>query len=353
MRGRGRDLQGSQRYCYCCGQAGHFSYQCTNPIKCFRCKGEGHRQFDCPEKNTAPKGNTQPHVHNEKALAGIEVENVERPGRRRFDFTRATVRRGDVNIIEGMERYLPPKTTLLTELIEFWAALLWTLSLIWRPVTRIWKGISNLIVYLLVCMKLKAGKGHLKCHHDEESGCIGDCDACKMIGNRLRRGKSDTYCNHTWWDHKFIHWRHHKVRRVPVFHLKEQSARHTLRKQHSQEIRTAGDEMWHQMMEVCAGEFGKTAPCLIPGIVNGVGVDLLADTGAIISVISEQMVKELRLDSKIEPWELGPIKTANGNPFDIMRVVTIDVLIGGAVYHIQSSHGENVIQRINTRKRYT
>ena len=90
------------------------------------------------------------------------------------------------------------------------------------------------------------------------------------------------------------------MRKASVFYTREQSTMHTLRRCYFHKIQAAEDVMWHKMMEVYAGEFGKTTPCLIPEQVNGVGVDLLADTGATISVISERMAKELRLDYRIE-----------------------------------------------------
>jgi len=86
-------------------------------------------------------------------------------------------------------------------------------------------------------------------------------------------------------------------------------------------------------MEVCAGEmigFGHTSPCLVPATINQQVVEMLTDTGATVSLISERMVNDLQLNKAIEPWKLGPVKTANGNPLDIRGVISLTAKIGNA-----------------------
>jgi len=46
--------------------------------------------------------------------------------------------------------------------------------------------------------------------------------------------------------------------------------------------------------------------------------------------MSEQMVKSLGLAGEIQPWEMGPVKTANGSKLEIKGVITITAMLGDA-----------------------
>ena len=116
-------------------------------------------------------------------------------------------------------------------------------------------------------------------------------------------------------------------------YVRQQIALHTLRVRQAAEIRMEGVKLWERAMEVCAGDtpgFGHTSPCLIPAMINQQHIEMLVDTGATVSLISERMVNELQLTKAIEPWKLGPVKTANGNPLDIRGVISITARIGNA-----------------------
>jgi hypothetical protein len=276
-------------------------------------------------------------IHNDEN----EVMEVRKPALKKFKLIGA--RRGEeVNCVEGVDKYLVDKNPIT---LLFWWMLTWILGIACFPFILGGYIIGKILVTPLCWIgrrltwvgtpqNHKKGQHH---HHDDEHG---DCAACKLIGNRRRRERSDRYCTHTWRDHKFIHLKKYFVKRPSIMYARERIALHTLRLRQAVIMRSEGARLWKQAVEICMMStdttVGHTAPCLVDAEINKYAVEVLVDTGATVSLISERKVNDLKLNKTIKPWQQGPVKTANGNPLDILGVIDITARIGDAEIEYQA-----------------
>lgn len=74
----------------------------------------------------------------------------------------------------------------------------------------------------------------------------------------------------------------------------------------------------------------STTPALIGGKVNGHDVSVLIDTGATVSLISKRIMHDAKIQHTLEPWTEGPIRTANGQPLEIIGIATVNLVVGQA-----------------------